>query len=156
MSSVDNKQGNLREVVSDYLTNGVYDPNKSQFKAEDYKNRQKTIEERRRVNAKKSTVIFRQFNKLVNGIPTPTEPLLIRPTNEELFKQLTRPTNEERYKRLTRPTQTSKPNGIRKTRHGSSHLYMPKRVSGQDMRKEQMRSQPRSVERSAQGEISLH
>ncbi len=84
MAGVTKHIGNLSDVVDAYLTNGRYDPNKSQRRAEDYKNKMQTIEERRRDNYKRSKVYFTRMEKLVESIPT-------HMSNEDHFKTLSRP-----------------------------------------------------------------
>lgn len=81
--------GNLRERVEAYITNGRYDPSKSQRVAEDYKNRRETIEIRRQACEKKRSLIFAQFNKLVQDFRVPT--------NEDHYNSLRRPPETLRH-----------------------------------------------------------
>lgn len=149
--------GNLRIVVEDYLTNGKYDPRKSQNKADDYKNARLTIDERRAVSlpirkkrTEESNKVFSSFQKLVDKIPVPVM------TNTERYQSLRRPPETMRHdtnkhqRNLRTPSglmQTNKlnQNGVRKTSDGNSKLQLPKRVSGRNIRKEQASSQPCTI-----------
>jgi len=83
------KPGDLRNLVEDYLTNGKYDPRKSQNKADNYKNARQTVEERRNVGNKKRTMVFERFAKLVSNLHVPT--------NEEHYHSLRRPPEQQRH-----------------------------------------------------------
>lgn len=142
--------GDLRMLVEDYLTNGKYDPRKSQNRADDYKNARLTVTERhavtaptRKEKAKEIRTMFSAFESLVNNVPVPLV------SNLERYNALKRPPIQQRHdvkkhqRNLRVPSalmQTNKLNGTRKTRYSHSKLQLSERVSGPNIWKEQTSS----------------
>ncbi len=63
---------NTGDLIDEYLTNGIYDPRKSQARAEDLKNLRRTIEERRAIRAHKRRKLYSDVLMLIHNIPETT------------------------------------------------------------------------------------